>query len=279
VVKKTILTFLAGIFFCFLLIGQEHIIMGDTNTVEYHPFMPIISLSPLDTSTTYTFSLNGDDVPDIGINVTDFPVPGQHKNDFLMLNDSVEVCRYRDIPFNGPHFAGMVKLFQNEDTLICNDELEWISMLSVPISFTGGGTWAGHIIFQNGYFGIRYFNGTDYQMGWILADNHPNAVTWILKSWGLQLPLGTTSVLRDIAQDNLDAIKIYPNPAHSVLHIETVDRQPVFISMMDLNGSIYREFELKDSNTSLNLSELSQGVYLIRIVQNRSFIVKKLFIY
>lgn len=71
------------------------------------------------------------------------------------------------------------------------------------------------------------------------------------------------------------AIKIYPNPANDILHLE-FDRinEPIRVKLMNSTGSLEKEFLLKD-NTSLNIEDLKPGLYVIRLVKDAEVVIRK----
>jgi hypothetical protein len=60
-------------------------------------------------------------------------------------------------------------------------------------------------------------------------------------------------------------ILIYPNPTDGLLHIEALSNSIANISIYDSFGRIIKERTVKDSNTNHDLTELSPGVYFIRV--------------
>lgn len=88
--------------------------------------------------------------------------------------------------------------------------------------------------------------------------------------------LGTTLSVPEIASNN-NEFKIYPNPTTSLLNIEgkmMIDK----ISLFDINGRIIKE---KDFNTpilffQLDLTNLTKGIYLLKISSNQINTVKEI---
>lgn len=59
-------------------------------------------------------------------------------------------------------------------------------------------------------------------------------------------------------------IKIYPNPANHVLHVESLPRS-WSISLMDATGKLYKRFNGSQTNIAINTEDLASGLYLIQI--------------
>jgi parallel beta-helix repeat protein len=77
---------------------------------------------------------------------------------------------------------------------------------------------------------------------------------------------------------NTDAVKIYPNPASSFLFIETPAKATV--QVIDITGdSIYGKAILVDNNTyRLDVQDLHNGIYLVKIQYGNVTMVKKVII-
>lgn len=64
-------------------------------------------------------------------------------------------------------------------------------------------------------------------------------------------------------------IRFYPNPASDVLHIELPDSQKeIVIRFHDINGRkvFYQKINAQNSGLSVNISELSNGVYFVELI-------------
>lgn len=73
--------------------------------------------------------------------------------------------------------------------------------------------------------------------------------------------------------------QLYPNPSTSqLINIELVSVAPAHINIINPSGQIIRNFETKGSRVQLNLRDLSEGVYIIQVVQESKIDFKRLFI-
>jgi len=73
--------------------------------------------------------------------------------------------------------------------------------------------------------------------------------------------------------------KIYPNPAEDVLHIEIVRNysQNLYCQIYDIFGQLIMNCSLGNDymiDKGLNLSSLSSGIYLIRIVDSSDSVIE-----
>ena len=64
--------------------------------------------------------------------------------------------------------------------------------------------------------------------------------------------------------------KIYPNPSSEIINIRLNTTKKIsninsFASLYDLNGIKRKYFEIIDSNTTVNINDLSPGIYVLRI--------------
>ncbi|NMH28728.1 T9SS type A sorting domain-containing protein [Flavobacterium silvaticum] len=60
-------------------------------------------------------------------------------------------------------------------------------------------------------------------------------------------------------------VGIYPNPASSVLHIEMPDYTKASATVCDLNGRVLQTNILGSGQTSVDISNLSNGVYIVQV--------------
>jgi endonuclease/exonuclease/phosphatase family metal-dependent hydrolase len=68
--------------------------------------------------------------------------------------------------------------------------------------------------------------------------------------------------------DPLADLRIYPNPAGDLLHIQNGSLFPTTGEIHDLNGKLLVRFEVSDSRYLLDISALSTGVYVLTLTQN-----------
>ena len=68
-------------------------------------------------------------------------------------------------------------------------------------------------------------------------------------------------------------IEVYPNPASSVIIINTTIQQPLKATLFDLNGKMLEEIHFT-KNAELNISNLARSVYLLNITDQNKYTVK-----
>lgn len=72
-------------------------------------------------------------------------------------------------------------------------------------------------------------------------------------------------------------LAIYPNPANTTLHLSTPEtKEEKRVQFITINGQLLEEFEWKPTAKKLDLmiDHLSQGIYLIRVIQANQSLVK-----
>ena len=87
-----------------------------------------------------------------------------------------------------------------------------------------------------------------------------------------EYPIDTVSI-KDIQENNL--FNIHPNPSQGKLIIEVnPDRLAKVLSakILDLNGRLIKEYDIKSSKQSLNINALSTGVYIVGLIENGTMI-------
>lgn len=67
----------------------------------------------------------------------------------------------------------------------------------------------------------------------------------------------------------LNEVKIYPNPAENVLHIEYTGAEEITIQVLNSTGQIIYTTALFSTNTEINLLQYSSGVYLLKFISSQ----------
>lgn len=77
--------------------------------------------------------------------------------------------------------------------------------------------------------------------------------------------------------DLSDQIRVYPNPATDVLHIEGLS-PGAQLTLIDMFGRILKTMEMKAANSQLNVADLPSGLYTVQVKLNESMVHKKVII-
>lgn len=94
-------------------------------------------------------------------------------------------------------------------------------------------------------------------------------------SWGGSGDFWIVELNNDLSIANNEEayVRLYPNPAISQLHIEcpAATGNELQFDMMDLNGKVHRTGTFQD-RTMIRTTDLSKGVYVVRIMSNETVI-------
>ncbi|MBN2669003.1 MAG: T9SS type A sorting domain-containing protein [Bacteroidales bacterium] len=111
-------------------------------------------------------------------------------------------------------------------------------------------------------------NGTESLAGYALPSGVNNIVWTMIDGSGNTSSCSFTVNVDDVTgikNLNAEAIKLYPNPAHDYLIISIPESIEANIQMLDIAGSLVKEFQLKSSETRISLNDVHNGVYFINI--------------
>ena len=125
---------------------------------------------------------------------------------------------------------------------------------------------------NDAYIGIKYQNFTDTIYGWIRV-KCPSAGGCYLKDYSL----GGGAL--SINEFRLGAGTIYPNPAADKIYIERSNNDEMTINFFDVVGKQIKEvIKSKNQKTEINLCNMSEGLYFIRIKTAKGTCTKKIII-
>jgi hypothetical protein len=120
-------------------------------------------------------------------------------------------------------------------------------------------TWVKHSRSLAGYAGqtiyiaFRHFNITN--MFWLLIDD-------------INITAGDHASIEDVSNV---AVRLFPNPTSNILNIAAEGVKEV--SVMDING---RTVMTEQNATSIDMSELANGVYFVRVITNEGIATQKI---
>ena len=111
------------------------------------------------------------------------------------------------------------------------------------------------------YFGFRNFSPASTGTHALIIDNFN--VTQII--------LGTTNFALD------SQFSVFPNPTKNILNVtNSINASIQNIELSDLNGRVVKNVNFTNGNeTQINISDISQGVYLMKIISSQGTLVKK----
>jgi hypothetical protein len=134
-------------------------------------------------------------------------------------------------------------------------------------STDGGATWTQPYNFGPGGFPFIAYTGTFLHVIWSNAGH----------IWYLHDPNGNPVVTGEVVQQNNTENKalIFPNPSNDNVTIQT-KTIPDLIEVCDMTGRLITSIQPKNSVTQLSTTDLSEGVYLIRVKSGNDFLTQKL---
>ncbi len=89
------------------------------------------------------------------------------------------------------------------------------------------------------------------------------------------LKINESKELREThVQDCYNDIQIFPNPTKNNITINLNEAGFAIIQLINLNGAILKEFRSNDKLIDLNIEDLNNGVYLVKVISNQGCITK-----
>lgn len=79
----------------------------------------------------------------------------------------------------------------------------------------------------------------------------------------------TLSIKNDFILDN--SFKIFPNPSSYILQVHSLKGNLEFVEIYDYKGRLIRKFESQKTKMNIAISNLSNGIYIIRINHSKSY--------
>jgi len=82
----------------------------------------------------------------------------------------------------------------------------------------------------------------------------------------------------DIKKENQNFFQIIPNPANNVCLIKlgNTNNTDAVVNLLDLTGKSIQKFSIRNSEITMDLSNLEKGIYLVQITMNNKVYISKL---
>lgn len=119
--------------------------------------------------------------------------------------------------------------------------------------------------------------GTAAQFSYPIALVVDQTGTIFVSDFGNQRIRKITSSLADVNFQAKNQVLVYPNPASKLLNIELEDNSITKITLFDLNGRALQNINLSINKTTIDISNLDNGIYLMQIIMNKDIVLKKIF--
>lgn len=115
---------------------------------------------------------------------------------------------------------------------------------------------------DTGYVAIKYKAG-DFQWLMLYFDN-------ITVDSAFE---ASPSAIPDISREDL--ISVYPNPAEDKIYIDKSAQENITVEFRNIQGQLVKEILLSDNKTTVDIQDLSKGIYTIRLMKDQSVSVSK----
>lgn len=155
----------------------------------------------------------------------------------------------------------------------------WIGGESTPKFFENTGTvTAGNFVLSaTNPFSTFTPNGYSYA-SFVDIDGDTDNDYFVGSGAGIAFYLNTETSLTVDNNDLSQAINVFPNPAENNLTISIENNQMpnAQITLFDVNGAEVMNFKAMSNNTTMNIADLSAGIYTLKITSANNVAVKKI---
>jgi hypothetical protein len=118
------------------------------------------------------------------------------------------------------------------------------------------------------------------ELDFIMATGTGNTVAGIFVFDNITLKFSATDTLLGVENNSLESstFSVYPNPSKDFVYISNAENASLkSVEISNLNGRVVKNVELNNvSEAEINISDLSTGIYLIKMVSDKGIITKKL---
>jgi hypothetical protein len=204
----------------------------------------------------------------------DFDNSGQYKDNFLITPFKNEKIYLRN--FGGSSTATIT---YNADQLNTRPNVSNFSGTPVVFNPSTFDATKDMLFFYNETLAARSFNlpagftytdvkGSSYS---VTVSLQPFTSVLLLKS-------GVNTGFHEQNLENLNNLKVFPNPANDVINIKVKDNQIIKgqIQICSINGrTIFSKIEFQDNAFTLNIQHLTPGIYLIKVPTSKGLMVSK----
>lgn len=180
-----------------------------------------------------------------------------------------------------PHISGEFTLYvaaverHTTGNATTNGETDFYQVMMKMLPDANGSS----INFTDGQQETKTFTDIDLSGTYIEEFNDLQVVAWIQDDNNkIIMQSENTGDSKDLGinEQNSETIKMYPNPADNILNITA--QTPVDVTITDMLGNQVFVQQHVTNNDSLNIANLSSGVYFVSIVDGSTITTKKLII-
>lgn len=95
------------------------------------------------------------------------------------------------------------------------------------------------------------------------------------EAWGASLFAFKVSEVQGISNNNALQVNAYPNPAQNILNVDLTSTTTATISIVNLVGQTVKEMNVNQLKNTINISDLSAGMYMLKVTQNGKVFTNK----
>jgi hypothetical protein len=255
-------------------ISQDIIKAGDYLDSNYYhvTYSPSIVLKG---NMRDTMDLNGDGQFELGIRTIDKVCDDRPP---FCYNELSTLLYLFDNKFQLAENQHGIKTFNNHDTIKVLNEEWWLDnnfeYLIVNISGASfyNDNWLNKI---NSFIGFRILGSQDTISGWIKLSVYSFNNIEIYETFcQSEITIDTTIINKttNISNNQVDNIKLYPNPANDFLFIDGLENMIFSTSIYNLQGQKIMNEEC--SKNKIDISNLHDGLYFIKIIKDDKYFLK-----
>ena len=178
---------------------------------------------------------------------------------FTTLPEEVEPC---DVPTN-LHATDI----QNEAISIAWDDNANVNSWNVQYRPAAGGQWTQVTVNTNSYTITNLTGKTNYEI-----QVQANCGDGNLSDWSASITAQTTDV--GIVNYLENSITLFPNPANDVVNVQSSMFQVQSIEVIDVYGKLINKVNVIDNPTRINVSNLANGMYFVRVTTEQGVATK-----
>lgn len=132
---------------------------------------------------------------------------------------------------------------------------------------------------RKGSTNIDFDNGIAYGYHYLFGDNQPALKTFITDrlaviTAGLDAQNYTCASNIGIAEYQVNSLNVFPNPMRHSFTIKLEGATNIDYKVVNLTGQVIQSGKIENANTKINASEWETGVYILRINNNYTKLIK-----
>lgn len=95
------------------------------------------------------------------------------------------------------------------------------------------------------------------------------------EAWGASLFAFKVAEIQGINANNTLKVNAYPNPAQNILNVELTSNATATISIVNLVGQTVKSVSVNQLKNTINISDLSAGMYMLKVTQDEKVFTNK----